>query len=121
MFGVIRMEVNVDLVSEDLLASMTTMEKIRMVLDKVKGGDVVVLEGGLRSDEAMKLIEITMMEIDDEFKGIEMESYPTPEQVGILARLLGKKGKKSTIVASTGQLKMLEKKNGFLSIALIKS
>jgi hypothetical protein len=71
------MEIKMDLISEDRISSMGSMEKLRFVLEGVKSGNIVVLEGGLTSEEQMKLIELTMTEVDEEFPGIEMTGYPT--------------------------------------------
>jgi hypothetical protein len=69
------MEIKMNLISEDKINSMTSTEKLRFVLDGVKSGNIVVLEGGLTSEEQMKLIELTMTEVDDDFPGIEMSGY----------------------------------------------
>ncbi len=66
-----------DMISEERINSMTSMEKLRFVLDGVKSGNIVVLEGGLTSEEQMKLIELTMTEVSEDFPGIEMSGYPT--------------------------------------------
>ncbi|MBA5942324.1 MAG: DUF2073 domain-containing protein [Methanophagales archaeon] len=66
-----------DLISEDKLNSMGSMEKLRFVLDGVKSGNIVILESGLTSEEQMKLIELTMTEVDDDFPGIEISGYPS--------------------------------------------
>ena len=67
-----------DLISGEKLEKMTSMEKIRLILDKVKKGKIVVLESGLTPAEEVRLIEMTMTEIRvDEFSGIEIESYPS--------------------------------------------
>ena len=71
------MEIKMNLISEDKINSMTSTEKLRFVLDGVKSGNIVVLEGGLTSEEQMKLIELTMTEVDDDFPGIEMSGYPS--------------------------------------------
>ncbi len=71
------MEIKMNLISEDKINSMTSTEKLRFVLDGVKSGNIVVLEGGLTSEEQMKLIELTMTEVDDDFSGIEMNGYPS--------------------------------------------
>jgi len=66
-----------DLISEDKINSMTSIEKLRFVLDGVKGGNIVILEGGLTSEEQMQLIELTMTEVNDDFPGIEIGGYPS--------------------------------------------
>lgn len=71
------MGIKMDLISEDKLNSMGSMEKLRFVLDGVKSGNIVILEGGLTSEEQMKLIELTMTEVDDDFPGIEISGYPS--------------------------------------------
>ena len=43
--------VQIDLISADRLEKMTTMEKIRLILDDVIEGNIVVLEKGLTPDE----------------------------------------------------------------------
>ena len=71
------MGIKMDLISEDKLNSMGSMEKLRFVLDGVKSGNIVILESGLTSEEQMKLIELTMTEVDDDFPGIEISGYPS--------------------------------------------
>jgi hypothetical protein len=71
------MEIKMDLISEDKINSMSSMEKLRFVLDGVKSGNIVVLEGGLTPEEQMELIELTMTEVDEDFPGIEISGYPT--------------------------------------------
>ncbi|MDI6885865.1 MAG: DUF2073 domain-containing protein [archaeon] len=71
------MEIKMDLISEDKINSMTSIEKLRFVLDGVKAGKIVILEGGLTSEEQMKLIELTMTEVNEDFPGIEMSGYPS--------------------------------------------
>ncbi|MBC8520463.1 MAG: DUF2073 domain-containing protein [Methanomicrobia archaeon] len=71
------MEIKMDLVSEERINSMGSMEKIRFVLEGVKSGNIVVLEGGLTSEEQMNLIELTMAEVNENFPGIEMSGYPS--------------------------------------------
>ena len=66
-----------DLISEDKINAMSSVEKLRFVLDGVKSGNIVILEGGLTSEEQMKLIELTMTEVNEDFPGIEMSGYPS--------------------------------------------
>ena len=75
--GDIMIGVQRDLMSEEKMAAMTAMEKIRLILDGVKEGKIMVLEKGLTPTEEAKLIEMTMTEITPEdFPGIEIESSP---------------------------------------------
>jgi len=104
-------EVQMDLISAEKLEKMTSMEKIRLILDKVKTGRILVLENGLTPDEEVRLIEMTMTEIRvDEFSGIEIESYPTKRDGSFLNRILGKnvKGRMTGIGPAT-QIRTIEK------------
>jgi hypothetical protein len=71
------MEIKMDLISEDKINSMSSTEKLRFILDGVKAGNIVILEGGLSTEEQMGLIELTMTEVDDDFPGIELSGYPS--------------------------------------------
>src|SRR5688500_20408532 len=81
--------ININLVSRNMLDEMAPTEKIQFILDEVQGGKVLVLERGLTATEEAKLIEATMSKIDpDTFIGIEMQSYGVDKQ-GRFAKLLG--------------------------------
>jgi hypothetical protein len=69
-------EIKMDLISADKINAMSSMEKLRFVLDGVRAGSIVILEGGLTPEEQMELIELTMTEIGEEFPGIEISGYP---------------------------------------------
>ncbi len=104
-------EVQMDLISGEKLERMTSMEKIRLVLDKVKKGRRVVLESGLTPDEEVRLIEMTMTEIRvDEFSGIEIESYPTRKDGSLFNKLLGRNVKgRMTVIGPANQLRTVQK------------
>jgi len=104
-------EVQMDLISGEKLEKMTSMEKIRLILDKVKKGKIVVLESGLTSDEEVRLIEMTMTEIRvDEFSGIEIESYPSKKEGSFLDRIFGRALKgRMTVIGPANQLRTIEK------------
>jgi hypothetical protein len=103
-------EVQMDLISGEKLEKMTSMEKIRLILDKVKTGRIVVLESGLTPDEEVRLIEMTMTEIRvDEFSGIEIESYPTKKGGSFFDKLLGKSKGRMTVIGPANQLRTIEK------------
>ena len=111
--------VQIDLISKERLEKMSSMEKIRMILDNVKSGIIVVLEQGLTPEEQAKLIEMTMLEIDQEnFVGIEIESYLQKEKKpSFLDRLLGRKWYEGrlTMIGPANQLKTLKKEEDFIS------
>ncbi|MCJ7445167.1 MAG: DUF2073 domain-containing protein [Methanotrichaceae archaeon] len=104
-------EVHMDLISGEKLDRLTSMEKIRLILDKVKTGRIVVLENGLTPEEEVRLIEMTMTEIRlDEFSGIEIESYPAKKGGSFLDKILGKSVKgRLTVIGPANQLRTIEK------------
>ena len=104
-------EVQMDLISAEKLEKMTSMEKIRLILDKVKSGKIVVLESGLTSDEEVRLIEMTMTEIRvDEFSGIEIVSYPDKKEGSFLDRIFGRSLKgRMTVIGPANQIRTIEK------------
>ena len=55
--GVVEASIRIDMLSKDHLSNMTSMEKIRLILDKVREGNILILEAGLTPDEEMKLME----------------------------------------------------------------
>jgi hypothetical protein len=111
--------VQIDLISAERLERLTPMEKIRLILDDVMEGNIVVLEKGLAPDEQSKLIEITMREITpDGFSGIEMETYPVKDASGgFLAKILG--GRRSetrlTVIGPANQMKTIKKEKDLIS------
>ncbi len=113
------MTVQLNLISKDLLEKMSSMEKLRMILDNVKEGKIVVLEKGLTPEEEAKLIELTMLEIDHEnFIGIEVETYPQKSK-SILSKILGKRESRLTVIGPANRLKTLEKREDIIK-ALIE-
>lgn len=113
-------EVRLDIVSENRLSSMTAMEKIRLILDSVRRGKIIVLERGLTPEEEAKLIEVTMAEITpDEFIGIEIESYPYKQKnVGFFGKIFGKASSthpRLTVIGPANQLKAVKKDDDFIS------
>ena len=105
--------VQIDLISGERMDGMASMEKIRMILDGVRDGNIVILEEGLSPDEESKLIEVTMTEISpDEFNGIEIETYPRSEtaDASFLDRLMGKEStRKLTVIGPANQIETLHK------------
>ncbi|ADQ65820.1 hypothetical protein C499_11466 [Halogeometricum borinquense DSM 11551] len=110
--------VQIDLISAARMDGLASMEKIRLILDGVRDGNIVILEEGLSPDEESKLIEVTMTEISpDEFNGIEIESYPQSKGgQGFLGRLMGKEEtKKLTVIGPANQIQTLHKDENLIS------
>ncbi|MCX2819985.1 DUF2073 domain-containing protein [Haladaptatus sp. F3-133] len=109
--------VQIDMISSGRMDGMTSMEKIRLILDGVRDGKVVILESGLSPEEESKLIEVTMTEISpDGFSGIEIESYPKESaNPGILDRLFGDDDSKMTVIGPANQIETLHKDSELIS------
>jgi len=110
-----KMQIEMRLISKDKMESMSSMEKLRFVLDGVKSGNIVVLEGGLTSEEQMKLIELTMIEVSEDFPGIEMSGYPSKS--GFLNL---RKKTRLTVVGPANTMKTIKKGKDLIS-AIISS
>lgn len=115
--------IQMDLISEDRLARMASVEKVRFILDEVKQGKILVLEKGLSPDEEASLIEMTMTQIQPEgFSGIEMESYPSEVDNSFIGKLLKKNTVRTrlTLIGPADQLKTLKKDRNMIS-AIVSS
>ncbi|WP_410766129.1 DUF2073 domain-containing protein [Haloferax sp. DFSO60] len=111
--------VQIDLISGNRMSNLTSMEKIRLILDGVRDGNIVILEEGLAPEEESKLIEVTMAEISpDEFNGIEIETYPSSQagDQGFLDRLMGRQSAaKLTVIGPANQIETLHKDENLIS------
>ncbi|WP_049928928.1 DUF2073 domain-containing protein [Halopiger goleimassiliensis] len=112
--------IQIDLISGERMEQMATMEKIRMILDGVHDGNIVILEEGLTPDEESRLIETTMAEISpDEFNGIEIETYPKSEanDSSLLGRIMGQEQStaKLTVIGPANQIETLHKDETLIS------
>ena len=111
--------VQIDLISGERMENLTSMEKIRLILDGVHDGNIVILEEGLSPDEESRLIEVTMSEINpDGFNGIEIETYPKSQSNngGLLGRLMGKESNaKLTVIGPANQIETLHKDETLIS------
>lgn len=110
-----------DLLSEEKLAEMAPVEKVRFIIDEVRNGKILVLEKGLTPEEEANLIEMTMTLIEpDGFAGIEMESYPSKTDKSFFGKILKKNPIKTrlTVVGPADQLKTLKKDRNMISALL---
>ena len=111
--------VQIDMISAQRMEGLTSMEKIRMILDGVHDGNIVILEEGLTPDEESKLIEVTMAEIDpDGFNGIEIETYPQNDarDQSLLGRIMGQEDTaKLTVIGPANQIETLHKDENLIS------
>ncbi len=119
MTGTIKTEngVQLKLVSKEKLSDMGQMEKIRYILDAIKDNTVVILESGLSPDEEGKLVERTMHEINDDFSGIEIESYAREESSsGLMSKLLSRDDRQNrlTVIGPANKMETLHKDDSLI-------
>jgi hypothetical protein len=104
-----------DFLSSDALKNRSSMEKIAMIVDKVKNGDLLVMEGGLTPSEEAELIETTMREIDVEnFLGIDI--YTLEKDQSTFFGLYKRKTVGITIIGPANVMKTVKRKSNFLSM-----
>lgn len=104
-----------DFLSSTALNSQTSMEKISMIVNRVKDGDLIVIEGGLSPEEEAELIETTMREIDVEnFMGIDI--YTLEKDKKSFFGLSKKKSVGITIIGPANVMKSVKRKSNFLSM-----
>ncbi len=104
-----------DFLSSDALKDQSSIEKIFMIVEKVKNGEVLVMEGGLEPEEEAELIETTMREIDVEsFVGIDI--YTLEKDETSFFGLSKKKTVGITIIGPANIMKQVKRKSNFLSM-----
>lgn len=104
-----------DFLSSTALTNRTSLEKISMIVERVKNGDLVVIEGGLTPEEEAELIETTMREIDVEnFMGIDI--YTLEKDKSSFFGLSRKKTVGITIIGPANVMKAVKRKSNFLSM-----
>jgi hypothetical protein len=104
-----------DFLSSDALHSQSSMEKVSMIVERVKRGDLVIIEGGLTPEEEAELIETTMREIDIEnFVGIDI--YTLEKDKKSLFGMSRKKAIGLTIIGPANVMKTVKKKSNFISM-----
>jgi len=104
-----------DFISSDALKTKSSIEKISMIVDKVKNGELLVIEGGLEPEEEAELIETTMREIDVEnFVGIDI--YTLEKDESSFFGLSKKKTVGITIIGPANVMKTVKRKSNFLSM-----
>ena len=66
------------------IADLGSARRVKKILDNVKEDKIVLLEGRLKKEEEADLIAITMEEIDEKFKGIELATInPEKKEDGV--------------------------------------
>lgn len=70
------------------IESLSSLGRIRKLLNAVKENKIVLLEGRLKKEEETELIKTTMEEINAEFKGIELAViYPEAQNAAAFRKI----------------------------------
>jgi len=104
-------------VSYHEIENLSSVGRIRKLLNIAKEDKIVVLQGKLRKEEEKELIKATMEEINDEFKGIELAVIDDTDdeakglawvKQGVINQLLGDR-KGLTIIGPASIVKEIKK------------
>jgi len=113
------MGIQLDFISSESLSTKGSMEKIDLILGRIKKNIIVVLEEGLSPEEEAELIEATMREIDAKnFHGIEfyrMDHKAKRLREKIAEYLVGKKVG-LTIVGPTRMVEAIKREPDYISM-----
>lgn len=72
------------------IESLSSAKRINKLLNIVKENKIVLMEGRLKKEEEADLIEITMEEITNKFKGIELSVvYPDKSKQDVMQKIKG--------------------------------
>ncbi len=96
-------------------------QRVRKLLRLVKGRNIILLEGKLKSKEEAELIRRTMESIDKDFKGIEIGSV-IPKKVnkfreGVM-KLLFKEESGFTIIGPASLIKEIKQNPGKIQLLM---
>lgn len=73
------------------IEGLSSLGRIKKLLKIAKEDKIVLLQGRLKKEEEAELIKTTMEEINEEFKGIELEViYPQLDNAAFFKRLKGR-------------------------------
>jgi uncharacterized protein len=106
------MEIQLEFISAEVLASQSTPEKVKYVLDHVKEDKIVVIEEGMSALEETALIEATMAQVTKKFQGIEISTLRGKGEDSMrhrLIRLLGGRTGGLTVIGPSKLVRQIKK------------
>lgn len=115
------MNPRIDIIPKWVINGLTSQDKIRFIVGKVKQNVILVIEDVLRPEEQADLIRETMLEIDYEtFNGIELLTFnKNPSGKGLLRWKNKPNGdSKITIVAPASSVNILRETSSIISLML---
>ncbi|MGQ9721729.1 MAG: OapB/ArvB family protein [Candidatus Jordarchaeum sp.] len=115
------MNPRIDIIPKWVVNGLTSEDKIRFIVGKVKKNVILVLEDVLRPEEQAGLIRETMLEIDYEtFSGVELLTFnKNPGSKGFMRWKNKPNGdSKITIVAPANSINILRDTSSIISLML---
>lgn len=105
------------------IESLSSLGKIRKLLNIAKENKIVLLQGRLKKDEEEELIKTTMEEITPEFKGIEHSVINTEEdsKFGLIRNFLLGNRTGFTIIGPASIVKEIKKNPNKIELYMSES
>ncbi len=113
------MNARIDIIPEWVLNGLSSEDKIKFIVEKVKRNVILVLEDILEPEEQADLIRQTMLEIDCEtFTGIELLTFnKNSTNKGFMRRKNKPNGdSKITIIAPASSVNVLRETSSIISL-----
>jgi hypothetical protein len=82
------MDLTLQFVPYNEIEGMSSLGRIKKLLDLVKEDKIILLEGRLKKEEETELIKTTMEQIDEDFKGLEIGVFYSDQAYGDVFRWL---------------------------------
>jgi hypothetical protein len=111
----------IDIIPQWVVNGLTSQDKIKFIVGKVKQNVILVLEDVLKPGEQADLIRESMLEIDCEtFTGIELLTFnKNPKGKGLLRKKNKPNGdSKITIIAPANSVNILRETSSIISLML---
>lgn len=115
------MSPRIDIIPQWVINGLTSQDKIKFIVEKVKQNVILVLEEVLKPEEQADLIRESMLEIDYEtFTGIELLTFnKNPTGKGFIRRKNKPNGgSKITIIAPANSVNILRETSSIISLML---
>ncbi|MBD3192172.1 MAG: DUF2073 domain-containing protein [Candidatus Heimdallarchaeota archaeon] len=115
------MKYYVDFITKHATNKLTSFEKVKMIIRRVRQNRVIIIESGLTPQEEAELIKQTMMVIDfEQFFGIEFFNW---DRTSSGPRRLFKKSAPNTdsqftVIAPSDAIQVIENSEELLSLEL---
>ncbi|MEA2071740.1 MAG: DUF2073 domain-containing protein [Asgard group archaeon] len=110
----------IDFITKKATDKLTSFEKVKMIIRRVRNNRVLILEAGLTSEEEAELIKQTMMVIDfDNFIGVEFFNWERKKSEHNRLFKRNSTDNKYTVVAPTEAVNVIEDSQELLSLEIM--